>query len=122
MSDEIRAAAERYATADFNETKPMYLDGLTVCQAYLAANPSDGDEPVTEEWLQGVGIPNAWIVDGQSKNCLYDEPQQKLVECYFDKGKLTRTCIYVGDVAAVRVKGFMSRAQLRNLLAALGVA
>lgn len=57
MSD-VHAAAERYVAADFNETKPMYLDGLIVCRAYLALHPADDGDAIDIAFVQSLDLPS----------------------------------------------------------------
>lgn len=55
---ELRAAAERLADAIAENRTPRIEDANEVALAWLAEHPADDDEPVTEEWLRGVGFAN----------------------------------------------------------------
>ncbi len=66
MTEEIKAAAERLIICEYDANgfvhnpiggKPhsQAVDGHYVARAYLAEHPSDDGEPITEDWLSGLG-------------------------------------------------------------------
>lgn len=65
MSKELREAAEYVLESDGQEgdgiceswTDPAFVEkAQAVARAFLASNPSDSEESVTEEWLREVGF------------------------------------------------------------------
>lgn len=120
MSDEIRAAAERLRRDDYhyedcatmwNFSYQRSSDICALADAYLAANPADGDEPVTEEWMhETYGPPpqykGTWAWPGAPVVIRFDPHIDNRV----------RALTWSGDFLRV----IESKAQLRNLLAALG--
>jgi hypothetical protein len=115
----LREAAERYTTADFSESQPMYLDGLEVCRAYLAEHPADDDEPVTEDWLREIGFTGDMGM-GQFRldsdfHIQAWETQTWSIETKDTSGQ------YYGCRHELDIGQPKTRRDVRNLLAALGI-
>lgn len=61
MSDELRAAAERYRTNDYEfdaagAATAFQNDAYLLAEAYFAERPADDEEPVTREKLKGLSV------------------------------------------------------------------
>jgi hypothetical protein len=126
VTDELRAAAERVRRAKAGE-HPFAIygeddaqtqgwhDRKVLAEAWLAANPADDGEPVTEDWLRDQG----WDSDG------YDLPYWTLpaarrrgitIGVFTGKSRMSRLVFGREPVAQPATRG-----DVRRLLAAIGV-
>lgn len=136
MSDELRAAAERMRTKWTSTSKSFdgwgkphmeYVEDLSIItDAYLAANPADDDEPVTEDWLRSVGWED-WKSGTHLETIVYDRSNPTCL--------VTQTVItfllddnhpHGGVIDSVMLEDppreYTTRGDVRNLCAALGVS
>lgn len=125
MSDDVKAAADRRRTSPHVDgflvgddpntpaLKQRVEDAGTLADAYLAANPADGDEPVSKSWLialggdttGGLSMP-CWRLGGAANFLAVSER-----EAFLDLAS--------GDV--IPLPHIRTRGQLRQLCRALGV-
>ncbi len=146
MSD-VRAAAERLRRCYAGEETMLDVYGRTphsllkmhddtemVANAYLAEHPADDGEPITEEWLRGLGFRKWGLETDAELYDLYipmrDELGWQCRLAYQSNGfYAVRLCDdhSYGGAESVELldtrnrKPAVSRGQVRRLLAALGI-
>jgi hypothetical protein len=141
MSDEIRAAAvdavRELENCSCDQERGRFVVGpaMKVVRAYLAANPGDGDEPVNHDFLIAMGFstPQADAPFGWYSRLLPPANEGAAITelCVTNDGEFEFQLKqgYPDEpngaddfVSLTSIKTPTTRAQLRNLLAALGVA
>lgn len=112
------------ATSDAERGRRALPSALRVCLAYLAEHPADGEVPVDEEWLRAVGLLSPLscggfgvFLDPENQDC--DIPRRALLvntksASLVDANNIDRVWLHLCD--------WSTRAQVRQLAAALGIA
>jgi|SRR5579864_1713139 len=124
--DDIRAAAERlrrHSKPSYNPDEGWHPDDRKlVADAYLAANPADDDEPVTEEWL---GLLPGLVVDpGSRDSTLIQTSGDTYLVIESDRSMAIQQGMYDDrDSQYIPVRAFecATRGAVRRLCACLGV-
>lgn len=96
MSDELRQAAERLADRDLGDYQGPTGDdtdmraGIMLARAYLREHDH---EPVTEEWLESVGMG----MEVQSRSLVLDDGENSvLIQPLKTRGDVRRLCKAIG--------------------------
>lgn len=124
--EELRRAVVRVRLCDSHGPDAAYpdatpgayiLDCDMIVAAYLAANPADGEDPVTEEWVRAILPANGSPAPASRASASYKGAAEDL--SWIDWGAAGRLCVYIGGHGiAWRA---MTRRQFRALLAGLGI-
>lgn len=122
MSKELRSAAERClkeldgihcGMSAGPGTCIMSKDVIALSEAWLAEHPADDDEPITEEWLRGVGFRETKVSDEHFRIIRKDQ----VSVCCDDLSSPTTWCMRGQEFLC----SFKTRGDVRRLCAAIGI-
>ena len=115
MTNEVRETAELFRVFDDEEhhepmeSIPKFIDaGKKLADAWIAENPADDDEPVSEEWRRSVGF--------EQTECVVLVLRLDFIEWYGPKQSIN-----VGSMIMKGLPNCRTRGALRRLASALGI-